>query len=124
MPIALSLLAPLALTPVILLALARPGQRPGSLPRWSEGAAIAAFALAPAGLVQTALAPAPRIAVLNGPFALGLRSDLTSASVASLVGFIGWIVMRYSRTYCDGETREDAFHGLMLTTLAAVLVFV
>jgi len=33
MPIALSLLAPLALVPVIPRALARPGQRPGSLPR-------------------------------------------------------------------------------------------
>ncbi len=124
MPIALTLFAPLALVPVILLALVRPGQRPGSLPRWSEGAGFAAFALALAGLVQTALLAAPGIAVLNGPFALGLRSDLVSASVASLVGFIGWIVMRYSRTYLDGEAREGAFHGLMLSALAAVLVFV
>jgi NAD(P)H-quinone oxidoreductase subunit 5 len=124
MPIALTLLAPLALVPVILVALARPGQRPGSLPRWSEAAAFAAFALALGGLVQTALAPAPGLALLGGPFALGLRSDLVSASVAALVGFIGWIVMRYSRIYCDGESREGAFHGLMLTALAAVLVFV
>jgi NAD(P)H-quinone oxidoreductase subunit 5 len=40
------------------------------------------------------------------------------------VGFVGWIVMRYSRTYLDGEAREGAFHGLMLATLAAVLVLV
>jgi NAD(P)H-quinone oxidoreductase subunit 5 len=122
--IALTLFAPLVLVPVILFALARPGKRPGSLPRWSEGAALAAFGLALAGLVQTALFSSPGIALLDGPFALALRSDLVSASVATLVGFIGWIVMRYSRTYLDGEAREGAFHALMLTTLAAVLVFV
>ena len=116
MPIALSLLAPAALLPVIALAIARPGKRPGSLPRWSETAAFAAFALALGGLVQTATAPAPP--------AFGLRADLVSTALASLVGFIGWIVMRYSRTYLDGEAREGAFHGLMLAALAAVLVFV
>jgi NADH:ubiquinone oxidoreductase subunit 5 (subunit L)/multisubunit Na+/H+ antiporter MnhA subunit len=41
-----------------------------------------------------------------------------------LVGFIGWIVMRYSRTYLDGEAREGAFHAMMLATLAGVLTLV
>lgn len=121
---ALSFLAPLALLPAALFAMARPGQRPGSLPRWSEASAFAAFALALGGLVQTALGPVAGIGLFEGPVQLGLRADLVSTAVASLVGFIGWIVMRYSRTYLDGEAREGAFHGLMLVTLAAVLVFV
>lgn len=121
---ALSFLAPLALLPAALFAALRPGQRPGSLPRWSEASAFAAFALALGGLVQTALGPVAGIGLLEGPVQLGLRADLVSTAVASLVGFIGWIVMRYSRTYLDGEAREGAFHGLMLVTLAAVLVFV
>jgi NAD(P)H-quinone oxidoreductase subunit 5 len=79
MPIALSLLAPAALLPVIALAFARPGKRPGSLPRWSDGAAFAAFALALAGLVQAVTAPVPLCA-------FGLRADLVSATLASLVG--------------------------------------
>jgi NAD(P)H-quinone oxidoreductase subunit 5 len=124
MPIALSLIAPLVFVPVILLALARPGKRPGILPRLAEGAAFLAFMLALTGLAQTALAPLPPVSVFGGIFALALRSDLVAASMASLVGFIGWIVMRYSRTYLDGEAREGAFHGLMLTALTAVLVFV
>jgi len=33
-------------------------------------------------------------------------------------------VVRYSRRYLDGEAREGRFHGLMLVTLAAVLVLV
>jgi NAD(P)H-quinone oxidoreductase subunit 5 len=122
--LALTMLAPLALVPFILLALARPGKRPGALPLLSELAALAALAIALGGLVQTVLGSSPGLTVLDGPLALGLRSDLVAASMEALVGFIGWIVMRYSRTYLDGEAREGAFHGLMLTTLAAVLVFV
>lgn len=121
---ALSFLAPLALLPAALLAAARPGQRPGSLPRLSEASTFAAFALALGGLVQAALGPVAGIGVLDGAARIGLRADLVSTAVATLVGFIGWIVMRYARTYLDGEAREGAFHGLMLVTLAAVLVFV
>ncbi|MEM6267432.1 MAG: oxidoreductase, partial [Pseudomonadota bacterium] len=68
------------------------------------------------GPIQTAL--------LAEPLALGMRADLVGATMALLVGFIGWIVMRYSRTYLDGEEREGQFHALMLATLAFVLVFV
>jgi NAD(P)H-quinone oxidoreductase subunit 5 len=123
-PIALSLLAPIVLLPVIGWAMVRPGRRPGTLPLWSEVAALTALVFALAGLVQVLYAPSPGLVLFEGPLALALRSDLVSASVATLVAFIGWVVMRYARTYCDGETREGTFHGLMLTTLAAVLVFV
>jgi NAD(P)H-quinone oxidoreductase subunit 5 len=122
--IALSMLAPLAFVPVVLLAVVRPGKRPGYLPQLAEFSALSAFFVALAGLVQSALAAPAATAVLAAPFTLALRTDLVAASLAALVGFIGWIVIRYSRTYLDGEAREGAFHGLMLTTLAAVLVFV
>ncbi len=126
MPISpsLSFLAPLVLMLVAVLAAARPGKRPGSLPRWSELAASLSLLLSVAGLAQVIMGKADGIAALNGPFLLALRADLVSASMAVLVGFIGWVVMRYSRTYIDGEAREGAFHGLMLATLAAVMVFV
>lgn len=121
---ALSFLAPLALLPAAAFALARPGMRPGNLPRWSEASAFAAFALTLAGLVQAAFGPLTSIGVLDGAARLALRADLVSTAMATLVGFIGWIVMRYSRTYLDGEAREGTFHALMLGALAAVLVFV
>ncbi|MDC8755789.1 proton-conducting transporter membrane subunit [Erythrobacter sp. sf7] len=121
---ALSFLAPLALLPAALFAAAQPGKRPGSLPRLSEASALIAFALALGGLVQAALGSVPGVGLFEGTAHLALRADLVSTAMATLVGFIGWIVMRYSRTYIDGEAREGAFHGLMLTALAAVLVFV
>lgn len=37
-----------------------------------------------------------------------------------LVSFIGWVVLRYNRSYLDGEGREGRFHDLMLATLCAV----
>lgn len=118
------LLAPLAPLAVALLALARPGRRPGALPRLAEGAALAAFALAAAGLVQLMLAGPATVGLGSGAGLLALRLDAVSVTMALLVSFIGWVVMRYSRSYLDGETREGAFHGQMLATLAAVLVLV
>ncbi|MEL6737343.1 MAG: proton-conducting transporter membrane subunit, partial [Pseudomonadota bacterium] len=119
-----SFLAPLALVLVAILAGLRPGRRPGIVPRLSEVAALVSLALTAAGLAQVIAGAATPVATLGGAALIGFRADLVSASMALLVGFIGWIVMRYSRTYLDGEAREGTFHSLMLTTLASVLVFV
>lgn len=123
-PLALSLLSPLALLPAIIMSALRPGRRPGKLPFVSEGAALAALALMLGGILQVSLGAPGGVAVFPAPFTLALRADPVAASMAGLVAFIGWIVMRYSATYLDGEAREGAFHGWMLTALAAVLVFV
>ncbi|PHP66830.1 oxidoreductase [Zhengella mangrovi] len=122
--LSLSYLSPLVLLLVAVLAFARPGRRPGGLPRWSEMAAFAALVLTAAGFFQYLANGASRLGILDGPAFTGLRADSVSLALALLVSFIGWIVIRYSRTYLDGEDREGAFHGLMLATLAAVLVFV
>jgi NAD(P)H-quinone oxidoreductase subunit 5 len=122
--LSLSFLAPAILVAVALICFANPGMRPGTLPRWSELGALTAFALTAAGLVQTVVFGSGAVAVLSGPALLALRADLVSATMALLVGFIGWVVMRYSRTYIAGEAREGTFHALMLATLAAVLIFV
>ncbi|PPB80934.1 NAD(P)H-quinone oxidoreductase subunit 5 [Albidovulum inexpectatum] len=110
-----------ALAPLILLATSgmaalRPGCRPRPIPPLSEAAAFAALALGLGGVVQL---------IVAGPISGTLvRLDAVSATMALLVGFVGWIVMRYSRRYLDGESREGLFHSRMLATLAAVLVLV
>ena len=120
----LSALAPLVLLAVAALAVVRPGRRPGRLPILSEAAALVALALAVSGVLQVLTAPPAPLMALDGGAVVALRADLVSATMALLVAFIGWVVMRYSGTYLDGEAHEGAFHGLMLATLAAVLVFV
>jgi NAD(P)H-quinone oxidoreductase subunit 5 len=41
-----------------------------------------------------------------------------------LVAFVGWIVVRYARTYLDGEERQGHFTGWLCVTLASVLFLV
>ena len=117
-----STLAPLVLLAVAGIAALRPGRRPGMVPRLSEIGALAALALMAAGVVQLLVAGPRQIGSAEGSLALILRLDAVGATMGLLVAFIGWIVMRYSRSYLDGDAHEGAFHGLMLATLAAVLL--
>ncbi len=120
----LPLLAPLILLATAALALRRPGPRPAPLPRLAEGASLAALACAAAGIAALLWAGPATAGIGRGVMQLALRLDAVSASMALLVSFVGWVVVRYSRTYLDGEAREGRFHGLMLATLAAVLILV
>jgi NAD(P)H-quinone oxidoreductase subunit 5 len=123
-------LVPIALAgPVILLAVAAlflraPGRRPGSLPKLAEMAALSALALSALGVVQLLVAGPGVLSLGGGAALIALRLDAVAATMALLVSFVGWVVARYSTTYLDGEAREGAFHGLMLATLAAVLLLV
>ncbi|MBM1218724.1 oxidoreductase [Ponticoccus sp. SC2-23] len=120
----LSFLAPVLLIAAALAAFRTPGRRPGAVPQISEVAALGALGLVALGLIQVIVAGPAVSSLFDGAGVLALRADPVSATLALLVAFIGWIVLRYSRTYLDGEAREGAFHGLMLVTLAAVLIFV
>ncbi|GAB2188200.1 proton-conducting transporter transmembrane domain-containing protein [Roseibium sp. LAB1] len=120
----LPLLAPMLLLASATMSTVQPGRRPGRYPWVSEAIAFFAFLIALAGLVQLLAFGASEASLLEGPFTLVVRLDPISVTMTLLVSFIGWVVMRYSRTYLDGEAREGAFHGLMLTALAAVLVVV
>lgn len=122
MPLSLAALAPPLLLVTALIALVRPGRRPGALPRLAEVAALVALGLIVGGAVQAAMMGPAVVTIGGGAFALTLRFDVLSAVIALIVGFVGWVVVRYARSYLDGETREGAFHGLLLATLAAVLV--
>ena len=126
----MSLLPPLVvLAPAVLLAAAgfaalTPGRRPRWAPRVAEGAALAALALALAGVGQLVAYGPATVSAGSGAALLTLRLDAISATMALLVGFVGWVVIRYARSYLDGEAREGAFHALMLATLAAVMTLV
>jgi NAD(P)H-quinone oxidoreductase subunit 5 len=88
----------------------------------AELAALTTLALALAGVIWLILVGPAVLALGSG--LLALRLDPVSATMGLLVAFVGWIVVRYSRRYLDGEAREGRFHALMLATLAAVLVLV
>jgi NADH:ubiquinone oxidoreductase subunit 5 (subunit L)/multisubunit Na+/H+ antiporter MnhA subunit len=114
-------IAPLVLLVAALPFLARPGRRPGGLPALAEAAAGSAILLGLAGLVQF-MVGGPRVLAVSE--AISLRLDAVSVTLTLLVAFVGWIVVRYSRRYLDGEAREGRFHGLTLAAVASVLILV
>lgn len=121
----LPLLSPLVLLLAAAQAARHPGQRPGRVPQLTEAAAFAAFLVA-VGAAALLVLNGSGTSTLIGIAGVGLsvRLDAVSAVMLVLVSFIGWIVLRYSKTYMDGEVRQGAFAGWMAATLASVLLLV
>lgn len=121
----LLLIPPVLLTLAGVVAFAGPKFRPRVAPLAVEGAALlsllaalaAAVVLATGTVIDLPLPAAASIAAF-------LRLDAVSAVMTVLVTFVGWIVLRYSAGYLDGEARQGPFLGWMALTLAAVLVLV
>jgi NAD(P)H-quinone oxidoreductase subunit 5 len=105
--------------------LAMRGQRPQLLARIAEWAAFLSLAAAFASLAAllSAGAGTARLAVYEGA-GLSVRLDVLSVTMLLLVSFIGWIVLRYARTYLQGEAGQGAFAGWMSAALASVLLLV
>ena len=63
---------------------------------------------------------------LIGSHGLGfaVRLDVVSATMLLLVSFVGWIVVRFSLTYLEGEARQGRFMAWLCFTLASVLTLV
>ncbi len=121
----LPLLAPTVLLVSAIFALAQPGQRPRFVPGLVEAAALIALVAALGSAVLLVL-NGPGTGSLLGAAGIGLstRVDVVSVTMLTLVAFIGWIVLRYSASYLDGDERQGAFLGWMAATLAAVLLLV
>jgi NAD(P)H-quinone oxidoreductase subunit 5 len=119
------LAAPLPLLFSAILAFARPGKRPPFVPAVAEASAFGALLIAISALVILIVC-GPGDSGLIGFAGVGLsvRLDPVSATMLLLVAFVGWIVVRYARTYLDGEMRQGAFTGLLCVALAAVLLLV
>jgi NADH:ubiquinone oxidoreductase subunit 5 (subunit L)/multisubunit Na+/H+ antiporter MnhA subunit len=92
---------------------------------FAEAAALLALLIAFGGLVLL-IFQGPNVSGLVGAAGIGLSCllDAVSVTMLLLVSFVGWIVVRYARTYLDGEARQGAFTGWLCTTLAAVLFLV
>ena len=126
MPIFLApLLAPAPLVLAGAIGFLDRGVRPKVAPVFAEIAALAALLAAivsAVGLILSGGGDGP----LYGWHGVGLsvRLDAVSATMLALVAFVGWVVVRYARTYLDGEARQGAFTGWLCLTLASVLALV
>lgn len=124
-PYFVPLLAPFPLLTVAVIAFLNPGRRPKRLPGAAEAAALLSFLIALGGLVVLVLR-GPNVSGMIGVLGVGFSCllDAVSVTMLLLVSFVGWIVVRYARTYLDGEARQGAFTGWLCMTLAAVLFLV
>lgn len=124
-PYALPLLAPLLMLSAAAAYRFAPDSRGGAMSHLAEGMAVAALltAIASTG-VLIAGGPGAFPAPGGGGFPISARLDAVSAPIFLLVAFIGWIVLRYSRSYLDGEPRQHVFTGWLCATLASVQLFV
>jgi NAD(P)H-quinone oxidoreductase subunit 5 len=118
-------LAPALLIAAAVLAFRGPRFRPVTTPKLAEGAAVGAFLVSVlAALSLAAWGPATSPLIGFAGFGLSVRLDLLSIIMLLLVSFVGWVVLRFSATYLDGEDQQGPFTGWMATTLAAVMLFV
>ena len=63
-------------------------------------------------------------ALTQDRFGVLLRSDTVGVAMSTLVGFVGWVVVRYSQSYMAGDRSEQMYVVRLLTTLAAVAAVV
>jgi len=121
----LPLLAPLILITLAFWLQSRPATAPEQAAAWAELAALGSLAVSVLSLIVLIVA-GPGDSVLLGLAGVGLsvRLDMVSIAMVLLVSFIGWVVVRYSRTYLDGEPGQHHFTVWLLATLAAVLLLV
>ena len=115
----------LALLMAAALAYATPGRLPAAIKFASEALALIAVAVALtvlARLVTNGATSSPTLGV--GDIGLSFRVDAVSASLLLLIAFIGWVVIRYTATYLDGEPREGWFMMWLCAALACVMLMV
>jgi len=115
----LAALAPLTLCAVSLIP--SRDSTPGFV-RAAIAAAAAALGFAVAAGLACALDGAGRSALLGGyGLGLSLHVDALAATLCVLVGFIGLVVVKYSRNYLGGDPGQVRFMRSLLLTLASVL---
>jgi len=122
----LSLTALLAMVAATLIAAISPRRLPEGLRRSCEFAAVIATTAAIASLAGLVANGPDQFLLLVGSrdVGLSLRVDAISAPLLLLIAFIGWVVVRYTATYLDGEPGQSRFMALLCAALSCVMVMV
>jgi NAD(P)H-quinone oxidoreductase subunit 5 len=85
---------------------------------WAERGAVAALLLSAVSLLGVMWGRP--LSVAGGLFV----ADALGTTLLLLVSFIGWVIVRYSRTCLLGEANQARFQGCLMLTLATVSVVV
>lgn len=122
---AIFLLAPAALGAAAATGALTPGERPKWAIRIARAATVVAGIAAIAGAVGViGHGPATVTFLTLGGISFAALFDAVTTVMVLLITLVGWVVVRYSATYLDGEPRQGAFMGWLCATLASVLTLV
>ncbi len=120
-----ALLSPLLFALTALVSWFQPGLQPTAVKKLSILSSILSIPVAAAcgffvyrhGLLQSGLL---------GTEGLGLSIQLDTLSVLmySMIALLGFIIIRFSQNYLDGDARQGAFLGRLAATLASVQLLV
>lgn len=121
----LAVLAPLVFIATAIVSWFQPGLRPKLVKKMGMAstllgmivAAISCYFVVQHGLIETPLIG------FNG-LGLSLRLDAVSVTMLSMIAILGFIVMRFSLNYMDGDMRQGRFIGRLAATIAAVELLV
>ncbi len=121
----LPFLAPLALAAAAVSSFREGDVRTPRSPRRAERLALVSIAVALASVcVVLSGGNSTAILVDVGGWGFTARVDALSVTMLLLVAFVGWVVLRYSATYLDGEARQATFTGWLSAALVAVMLLV
>ncbi len=101
------------------------GPRPAISAKLAEAMAFITILVAGSAialLINAGSGTSPMLGI--GGIGLSVRLDPVSVTMLLLVSFIGWVVVRYSKVYLDGEPNQGSFTGWLCATLAFVMLFV
>lgn len=96
----------------------------GATRRWGLAQALSALAMVLAALQVLAVALGAGSVVAPSWGVASFRLDAVSSLMMLLVGFIGWVIVRFSGTYLQGDARQSAYLLRLMWTLAAVALLV
>ena len=121
----IALASPAAFTLAGLSAIRQPGPRPRLVKRVSVAASGFAIAVAVSvdwlvfqhGAMQSSILGADNLG-------FAVRLDPLSAVMFSMIALLGFNIVRFSRTYMDGDSRQGVFLGWLCTTIASVQLLV
>ena len=119
------ILAPAALLISAVAGFLDPGRRPKLSPKLAEAVALVGIvvALFSIGVLRVQGSGISSLIGLHG-IGFSIRLDAVSVVMLVLVTFVGWVVVRYSATYLDGDARQGVFTAWLCLTLASVLLLV
>jgi len=120
-------IAPLTLLAVAALSAFLRGPRPRVLERAAVAAAgigvlvtpVVGYLYAAGGTLVT-----PVVGLPDAQLGLSLRLDALSVTIFTMVALLALVVIRFSRTYLDGDPRQGVFLGRLAMTVASVEVLV